>query len=315
MEQAYRPERTVVQRPEKLPNAFTGMGLLRRFRADLPNGCEFFSKAIAYEWLFSLKEPVSSVKTFAAVHAPALQRGLALLEALATRPTGALQTELASVLKLPQTAVHRLVQALEHLGYVRRHPVARTVHVTQKILLLGQPHSGGRGLIEAALPSMRRILEQTSETTQLCVLADARCVIIEQLPSLHPFKYVVDLGCHAPTHCCAPGKAMLAFLPPKKLEIALDQIDLRAFTRNSIQSKDRLIAELEEVRARGFAVDRAEHFEGIHCLAAPLLNPYGEPFAAITIAGPSSRIPESNFVSWGELIRDHAAEAALQFLA
>jgi DNA-binding IclR family transcriptional regulator len=218
------------------------------------------------------------------------------------------------VLKLPQTAVHRLVQALELLGYVRRHPAARTVHVTQKILLLGQPHSGGRSLIEAALPAMRRILEQTGETTQLCVLADARCVIIEQLPSLHPFKYVVDLGCHAPTHCCAPGKAMLAFLSPKKLESALNQIELLAFTRNSIQSKDRLIAELAAVRTQGFAVDRAEHFEGIHCVAAPLLNPHGEPFAAITIAGPSSRIPESNFVSWGGFIREQAEEAALQFL-
>ena len=299
-------------------NLLARMVLLRRFRPDLAAGFEFqwfLPKSIGCVGLFSLKELISSVKTLAAPHAPALQRGLALLEALATRPAGALQTELAAVLKLPQTAVHRIVQALEHLGYVRRHPVARTVHVTQKILLLGQPHSGGRGLIEAVLPSMRRILEQTSETTQLCVLADARCVIIEQLPSLHPFKYVVDLGCHAPTHCCAPGKAMLAFLPPKKLEAALDKIQLHAFTRNSIRSKERLLAELEEVRSLGFAVDRAEHFEGIHCLAAPLLNPHGEPFAAITIAGPSSRIPESTFLSWGGFIREHASEAALQFLA
>ena len=108
---------------------------------------------------------------------------------------------------------------------------------------------------------------------------------------------------------------MLAFLPPKKLEAALDKIQLHAFTRNSIQSKERLLAELEEVRSLGFAVDRAEHFEGIHCLAAPLLNPHGESFAAITIAGPSSRIPESTFLSWGGFIREHASEAALQFLA
>ena len=254
------------------------------------------------------------MKIHSTSHAPALQRGLALLEALATRPHGALQTELSTVLKLPQTAVHRLVQALEHLGYVRRHPTARTVHVTQKILLLGQPHSGGRSLIEACLPSMRSILEHTRETTQLCVLAEARCVIIEQLPSLHPFKYVVDLGCHAPTHCCAPGKAMLAFLPDDKLADALERIEFTAFTRNSIKTKKQLLAELEEVRTLGFAVDRAEHFEGIHCIAAPLLDSRGEAFAAVTIAGPSSRIPEANFACWGDLIRENASNAALQFL-
>jgi DNA-binding IclR family transcriptional regulator len=161
---------------------------------------------------------------------------------------------------------------------------------------------------------MRSILEYTRETTQLCVLAEARCVIIEQLPSLHPFKYVVDLGCHAPTHCCAPGKAMLAFLPDDKLADALERIEFTAFTRNSIKTKKQLLAELEEVRALGFAVDRAEHFEGIHCIAAPLLDSRGEAFAAVTIAGPSSRIPEANFACWGDLIRENASNAALQFL-
>jgi DNA-binding IclR family transcriptional regulator len=246
-------------------------------------------------------------------HAPALQRGLALLQELSTRPGGASQSELAALLKLPQTAVHRIAAALEHLGYIQKDGPSRTLRVTQKLLLLGQPHSGSRSLIEACLPSMHAILAHTNETTQLCVLADARCIIIEQLASRHPFKYVVDLGSQAPTHCCAPGKAMLAFLPENELDAALDLLEFHPFTPQSILSADALIPELERIRKAGYALDLAEHFEGIHCIAAPLLDAHGRPFAAITIAGPSSRIPKSVFENWGRSIAELAENAALQF--
>jgi DNA-binding IclR family transcriptional regulator len=253
------------------------------------------------------------MKSTGTPHAPALQRGLALLQALATRPNGASQTELASLLNLPQTAVHRIALALEHLGYVQKHPASRTLRVTQKLLLLGQPHSGGRSLIEACLPAMREIRDLTNETTQLCVLAEAQCVILEQLPSRHPFKYVVDLGSRAPTQCCAPGKSMLAFLPHTELHNTLEQLEFQPFTPRSILSAEALLPELERIRTAGYALDLAEHFEGIHCIAAPLLDAHGRPFAAITIAGPSSRIPESVFERWGRAIAESAADSALQY--
>lgn len=254
------------------------------------------------------------MKTSTTPHAPALQRGLALLQELATRPNGASQSELAALLKLPQTAVHRLAAALEHLGYIQKHAATRTLRVTQKLLLLGQPHSGSRSLIEACLPTLRSISRLTNETTQLCVLAEGQCVILEQIPSRHPFKYVVDLGSRAPTQCCAPGKAMLAFLPESELNDILDQLHFHAFTKNSILCAGALRVELEKVRRLGYAIDEAEHFEGIHCIAAPLLDAYGHPFAAITIAGPSSRIPKTSFQHLGQTITEAAADAALQFI-
>lgn len=248
------------------------------------------------------------------VHAPALQRGLALLQALASRPNGASQSELAQLLGLPLAAVHRIVLALEHLGYVQRHPVSRTLRVTQKLLLLAQPHANNRSLVEACLPAMRLILESTNETTQLCVLAEGQCVILEQLPSRHPFKYVVDVGSRAPTQACAPGKAMLAFLPENRLGAVISTLEFKPYTAKSLLDPSALRAELARVREVGYAIDRAEHFDGIHCIAAPLRDAHGLPFAAITIAGPATRIPEGRFSVWGEQIAAAAADAALSFM-
>jgi DNA-binding IclR family transcriptional regulator len=249
----------------------------------------------------------------AAFQVPALQRGLALLEHLAGRPEGATLSELSTTLEISLASVFRLAGALEELGYLRRDEKTKRFAVTQKLLLLGQPHSGTRSLVECSLDAMRRVLAATGETTQLCCRADAECVVIEQLPSLHPFKYIVDLGSRPPAYCCAPGKAMLAFLPEDELDAVLPKIRFEKHTAHTITSRTKLLAEFERIRACGYAVDHGEHFDGIHCVAAPLLDRHGHTIAAITVAGPSTRIPESRFAQYGKLIIDAASDAARRF--
>lgn len=254
-----------------------------------------------------------SVSSDGAIQVPALQRGLAMLEYLAGSPEGATLSELATQLGISIASVFRLAGALEELGYVQREEKTKRYAVTQKLLLLGQPHSGRRSLAEAALEPMRRVLAETGETTQLCVLAEADCVMLEQLPSVHPFKYIVDLGSRAPIHCCAPGKAILAFLPDDALDAILPRLKFEKHTERTITSRKALLVELERIRACGYALDRGEHFDGIHCVAAPLLNRHGHTIAAITIAGPATRIPAGSFASIGQIMIAAANDAARRF--
>lgn len=249
------------------------------------------------------------------IQVPALQRGLALLERLAAQPSGATLSELSAALGLSPTSVFRLTGALEELGYLRRDERTKKFAVTQKLLLLGQPHSGARSLTECALEPMRRVLAATGETTQLCCHTEVYCVVIEQLPSIHPFKYIVDLGSRPPAYCCAPGKAMLAFLPDAELEAILPKISFEPHTAHTITNPRDFAVELERIRACGYGLDRGEHFDGIHCVAAPVLDRHKYPIAAITIAGPSARIPESSFESIGKLIINAARETARRFEA
>jgi len=248
-----------------------------------------------------------------ALQVPALQRGLAMLEFLAGLPEGATLSELGAQLDISIASVFRLAGGLEQLGYIRRDDRTKRYAVTQKLLLLGQPHSGRRSLVECAIEPMRRVVAATGETTQLCCLADADCVMLEQLPALHPFKYVVDLGSRVPIHCCAPGKAILAFLPEDTLDAVLARLKFEKHTARTILSRKELLVELERVRACGYALDQGEHFDGIHCVAAPLLDRHGHTIAAITIAGPATRIPEHRFAEIGQTIIAGAAEAARRF--
>lgn len=239
---------------------------------------------------------------------PALKRGLAVLELLSTRDEGATLSEIGTELGLSPASVFRITGVLEETGYVRKDETTRRFALTKKLLLLARPQHEGRSLVECALPAMREVLRQTGETVQLCTLAESACVIIEQLPSLHPFKYIVDIGSRPPVHCCAPGKALLAHLPESERLPLVRGLKLTAYTEHSIITRRAFLEELAAVRHEGYAVDRAEHFEGIHCVAAPVLDRLGHPVASITIAGPSSRIEAGHFAEIGAVMKRAARD-------
>jgi DNA-binding IclR family transcriptional regulator len=243
-----------------------------------------------------------------------LQRGLAVLEFLAGREEGATLSEISAALGLSPASSFRLTGVLEDSGYVLREDASRRFRLSRKLLRLGQPQHEGRSLVECCLPAMREVLAQTGETVQLCCLAEHECVMIEQLASTHPFKYIVDLGSRPPIHCCAPGKAMLAHLPEAALSATLETVTFTAHTARTLASAEALVESFGKIRERGFAVDQGEHFEGIHCVAAPLLDRHGHPVAAITIAGPSSRIQARRFTEYGRIMKQAAAQAALRYL-
>jgi DNA-binding IclR family transcriptional regulator len=242
-----------------------------------------------------------------------LQRGLAVLELLAQRPDGAPLRAITEQLELPGASVLRIVRTLVELGYLTRDEATKRYFMTNSFLRLGQPRTPSRGLSECAIAAMRRIRQATGETTQLCCLIDVEMVIIEQLLSIHPFKYSADLGARCPCYSCAPGKAILAFLPEQEREATLDRISFKRFTPTTITSKRGLREELAMVRQTGFAVDRAEGMPGIHCVAAPILDRHGVAVAAITIAGPSTRVRQDALDIIGTMVREGAEQASDEF--
>lgn len=275
------------------------MKTARRTSESHPNGSPVASQPVA------TREQESQ--------APALQRGLAILELLAGREGGVTLSEISSALNLSPASIFRLTGVLEEAGYVERCEATRQFTLTRKLLLLGQPKNSGRGLVESCLPAMRSILQETGETVQLCCLADDACVIIEQLASTFPFKYIVDLGSRPPLYCCAPGKALMAFIPePERVDMA-GRISFHAHTAKTLTSSADLLTDLDKIRSLGYAVDHGEHFEGIHCVAAPVLDRHGNAVAAITIAGPSSRIQARKFARFGEIMKQAAATASERY--
>lgn len=243
-------------------------------------------------------------------HVQALARGLALLEALAATEGGATLTVLASSLELPAPTAFRLLAALERAGFVQQdaHGVWR---IGVRAFRVGSAFLEHRNLALQALPHLRRLMEQSGETANLAVPSEGEVVFIAQVQCRELMRMSAKLGARAPLHASGAGKAMLAAMDEHALARELAVRGLARYTEHTIVDRTALDTELAATRARGYAIDDEEHAPGMRCVAAPILDEHGAPWAAISLAGPTSRLTRERVPSLGALVAATANEVTL----
>jgi IclR family acetate operon transcriptional repressor len=240
-------------------------------------------------------------------HTQALSRGLALLEALAATEVGATLTAVAERLALPTPTAHRLLATLEQAGYVQQGPGGEWL-VGVRAFRVGSAFLDHRNLVVQAYPHLKRLMERAGETTNLAVIDDGEAVFVEQVQCRELMRMSTKLGARAPLHASGVGKAMLAAMPDAVARAALARRGLGRHTARTFTDGERLAQELAATRERGYAIDDEEHADGLRCVAAPIWDENGEAWAAISLAGPTSRITPERVEQLGCLVRDIAAD-------
>lgn len=243
---------------------------------------------------------------------PALDRTLDILETLSDRPKGLTLSDLSSHLGIPKNAVFRITQTLMARGYLSRDAETMAFRLTGQWLKLATPRLGGMSLAALARPAMTALRDATEETVQLGVPCGTEGTIIEQVEGTQPLRIVVDLGLRFHLYNNAPGKLLLAHLPEKHRDKLISQIDFVPCTPRTITDPAELRAECKKIMVRGYSIDHAEANEGIHCVAAPIMNELDEVIAAIWVSGPATRLPKSRFREMGEQVKAAAAQASQQ---
>ncbi len=236
---------------------------------------------------------------------PALERGLQLLEKIAAHPDGVAAAELSG-LGLPVASLYRSLNVLQRMNYITGDG-KDGYRLSRKLLKMGYQATAG-SLVERALPVMRELAGVCQETVLLGTLYGSEGVVLEEVVSSHPVKVTVAIGHHFPLHSAAPGKAMLAFLPPERCRELVDLLKFTRFNERTVINKEAFLRELEVVRQAGFALDRGEEIAEIRCVAAPVWDYRGQVAAALWIGGPASRMPDASLAKLGNLVKDAAAE-------
>jgi IclR family KDG regulon transcriptional repressor len=99
-------------------------------------------------------------------------------------------------------------------------------------------------------------------------------------------------GAILPAYCTGLGKTLLAFQPDADVASWVSTQRFPAITPNTITSGKKLLKQLREIRERGYGLDIEEREKGVCCIAAPIRNHTGDVVAAISVAGPSQRMPK-----------------------
>lgn len=216
-----------------------------------------------------------------------LVKGLSLLESLANSPNVSGVTELAKHLNITKSNAHRLLQTLVACGYACNLEQSGRYQLSLKLWQLGSLVIERLDLKTIGAEYVGNLSQVTGETVHLSILEGTEVVYIDKVDSPHPIRAYSQVGGQAPAYCVATGKALLAYAP----EPLIDSISLQLIpiTPKTITSPRALLAEMESIRANGYAVNQGEWREGVWGVAAPIWDGSGRVCAAIGISGPADR--------------------------
>ena len=236
-----------------------------------------------------------------------LTRGLSLLEALAKAEGGLTLTDLAHRVLLAPSTAHRLLATLGKMGYVYQGGELGRWYIGLQAFTVGSSFLSNRDFVAQSHPYMRRLMEQSGETANLGILDGTEAVFIDQVQCREMMRTIVKLGSRVPLHASGVGKAIFASLPDDQIEAILKVKGLPRITNNTITSPEIMWASIRVTRQRGWVFDDEEHALGTRCVAAPIFDEHAEVLGAISLAGPSSRLPDERIKQLGPLVA-HTAE-------
>ena len=217
-----------------------------------------------------------------------LDRAFALLEAVATKPTGL--TDLARSTDLALSTVSRLLGSLEELGAVVRDGSSGLYSIGLGIAELAASIDSGANLTARVRTYLHALTDEMGETTGMSVPTGYEMHYIFEANANQPVQVKNWEGTRIAMHLVSAGLVTLATWPPDAVDNYLDRT-LDAPMPASVSHPDQLRVLLDEVREDGFAWTSETLVAGLTSIAAPLVNNNGELVAAIHIQGPAYRFP------------------------
>ncbi|SEQ45408.1 transcriptional regulator, IclR family [Virgibacillus subterraneus] len=224
-----------------------------------------------------------------------IEKALDVLEILSRHEFMSLN-EIAEQLSQPKSSLYRILLTLELRGFIS--------HNSDKGYGLGfMQLSLTRNLLEenslrsASLPDMKKLADKYGDTVNLGVLSHGEVIYLEIIEGTYPLRMTDSVGTKCPIHATAIGKAIAAHIPEDEVRTILQENESIQFTNNTITHTKDYMAELEQVRAKGYALDDEEQVEGARCISAPIFDMLGKVIGAISISGTVHRFSKANIPS------------------
>lgn len=210
--------------------------------------------------------------------APALDKGLDILELVAEQKGGLTQSQIASALDRSINEIYRMLNCLERRGYLYRSRPGDLYFLSMKTFEVAHRQAPLRGLLEIALPEMQRLADNTQQSCNLGTQSAGRVLVIAQVESPAPFGFMVRPGALFPMLPNAAGRVLLAYQPEGVQRSWLNAADgVPGATK-----KEAIFETLGSIRRQGYAEVRDETFNGI-TLSYPIIGSYGHAVAALTV--------------------------------
>jgi DNA-binding IclR family transcriptional regulator len=217
-----------------------------------------------------------------------LTKALAILEEIVdNQDTGLTLTEILQHIGTPKSSTHRILSNLLTCGYLELDKETGKYRGALKLSSLGSEVLSRFNLRVHMRPHLVGLHKSTGHTCNLAIRSGNVGVYIDRVESQrYGIRLFSDIGQTFPLHSGGLGKALLAYADPQDREAFLKR-PLQAFTKNTITDPNDLRKELEQVRARGYSIERGETFRGVMCIGAAILVSGDECVGSVSVTFPT----------------------------
>lgn len=217
----------------------------------------------------------------ASASVPALERGLNLLRLFRRTRPAITPPEMARELGIPRSTVHRLVAALEEMGFLRRLENGGGYALGPAVLSIGFEYLGSLDIVSLSNPVLAKLRDDTNCSTHLAIRNGTDAVYLSRHPSRAAITSNVSVGTVLPAHATVIGRVMLADLTPAELAQLYAGRPLPTFTAQTPATLAGLERILAEDRRRGYAVSQSFYELGVTSVAAAVRDGSTRAVAAI----------------------------------
>lgn len=212
--------------------------------------------------------------------APALDKGLDILELLAGIDGGLTQAEIAKRMGRNANEFYRMLDRLVRRGYVTKVDGDR-YSLTLKLFGLAQLHAPVRRLASYATPLMRDLAEQSRQANQLVVFDRGSAVVIAQQEAPGYWGISIRVGSHISLYNTGSGHVLLAFRSPDERMMMVREYEENGEDVSELTPD--FLDRLEQIRERGYEMMPSLQTAGVVNISAPIIGPDGKAIAALTI--------------------------------
>lgn len=215
----------------------------------------------------------------AAYTAPALEKGLDVLELLATLTVPVTPSQIAQRLGRSLSEVYRMVMALERRGYLIRPPGEEALVLSTQLYGLATLFPPFRRVVDAAQPIMNALALETSQAIHMAVLDGLNQRIIAQVDSPAPIAIRLRVGAASPAIRGTSGRTIIAFQPAPVQQWILGQSEALLPPDQATRFRSRVVI----IAKRGYERIEGEMVQGVTDLSFPIMNAAGISIAALTM--------------------------------
>lgn len=211
--------------------------------------------------------------------APALAKGLDILELLASETSGKTQIEISATLGRTTSEIFRMLVVLRQRGYVDLDEESGRYSLSTKLFEISHRYPPIRRLSAIAGEEMQRLAERINQSLHLAILRAGHILIIAQVDCPDDYLVSVRLGAKIPLFETASGRVLSAWLDKQALEKTI----AAAVATSGDRSTATFRSSLKGVRKAGYCEAQSLTLEGVRNIAAPISDHSGNVIAALTI--------------------------------